>query len=382
MQRQRDVAEPAPARDAARAAVDRRRQAAAVEEQDRLAALLRDPAELLEQRRRERVAGLATQVDDPDARHRRAEPLAELEPLQPLPALRPRRRAAVDGDRALERGALGRDRARVVARVGLLLVGRVVLLVDADQAEVRHRREDRGARADDDRRLAGDDPLPLVAALRLGQAGVEHRDPVAEARLEAPERLRRQRDLRDEHDRALPALERGRAGLEIDLRLAAAGRAGEQEVRAVAVERLDDPRDRPLLRRRQLRRLGLSGHAGAGRPPLAAPDAQLRRHELERARRRRAVVVGEPERELDERRRQLVEDALDRGGLHPGRRLDTGRDHDPACSRAAEADRDDRADADVLRHLVRERPRDRAGGHERIDLGEAHRATVTAREVV
>ena len=61
---------------------------------------------------------------------------AELDPLEPRPALRPRRRAAEERDGALERGPLGRDGARVVARVGLLLVRGVVLLVDADQAEV------------------------------------------------------------------------------------------------------------------------------------------------------------------------------------------------------------------------------------------------------
>ena len=79
-----------------------------------------------------------------------------------------------------------------------------MLLVDADDAERRQRREDGRARADDDRRLAGDDPLALVAPLGLGEAGVEHRDAVAEARAEAAERLRRQRDLRHEHDRAAP----------------------------------------------------------------------------------------------------------------------------------------------------------------------------------
>ena len=190
-----------------------------------------------------------------------------------------------------------------------------MLLVDADQAEVRHRREDGGARADDDRRLAGDDPLALVPALRLGQAGVEHGDPVAEAGLEAAERLRGQRDLRDEHDRALAPLERRRARLEVDLRLAAAGRAGEQQVRAGAVDRLDDPGTARCCALCQLGRLGLAGHARGRSAPFAAPGTQLRRDELERPRRGRAVVVGKPEREVDERRRQLVEDALDRRRL-------------------------------------------------------------------
>ena len=77
-----------------------------------------------------------------------------------------------------------------------------MLLVDADQAERGHRGEDRRARADDDRRLARGDPLALVAPLRLRQRRVEHGDAVAEAGAEAAERLRRERDLGDEHDRA------------------------------------------------------------------------------------------------------------------------------------------------------------------------------------
>ena len=55
---------------------------------------------------------------------------------------------------AFERGPLDRDRARVVARVGVLLVRLVVLLVDDDQPETLHRREDGGACADDDPGLA------------------------------------------------------------------------------------------------------------------------------------------------------------------------------------------------------------------------------------
>src|SRR6185503_9014146 len=111
------------------------------------------------------------------------------------PALRPRRRRAVHSNRALERRALGRDGARVVAWIGVLLVGGVVLLVDDDQPETGHRREDRRARADDDAGLAARDPLALVAALGVGQPGVQDRDAVAEARADAADGLRRERDL-------------------------------------------------------------------------------------------------------------------------------------------------------------------------------------------
>ena len=115
--------------------MERGRDAAAVEEQDRLAASLRKPAQLGEERRRERVARLLAQVDDANRGHRRRDPAAELEPLERVPRLRPRRRRAEDRDGSLERGPLGGDGAGVVARVRLLLVRGVVLLVDADHAE-------------------------------------------------------------------------------------------------------------------------------------------------------------------------------------------------------------------------------------------------------
>ena len=165
--------------------MDRRRDASAIEQKDRLAASLGELAELGEERCRERIARLAAQVDDADERERGADPLAELEPLERRPALRPRRGAAVHGDSAFERGALRGDRPRVVARVGLLLVGGVVLLVDADEPEIRHRREDRGARADHDRGLTRGDSLALVAPLGVGQRRVQDRDPFTEARPKA-----------------------------------------------------------------------------------------------------------------------------------------------------------------------------------------------------
>ena len=154
MERQRHVAAPAPARVAAGAAVDRPRDAAAVQEQHRASSPLLDAGELGEQRRRERVSRLAAQVDEAHGRHRRADARRQLEPVEPRPALHPRGRAPVDGDGAFERGALRGHRARVVARVRLLLEGAVVLLVDDDQAERGHGREDGRARADDDARLA------------------------------------------------------------------------------------------------------------------------------------------------------------------------------------------------------------------------------------
>ena len=196
--------------------------------------------------------------------------------------LRSRRGAAEDGDRPLERGALDGDGAGVVARVGLLLEGRVVLLVADDQPELRYRREHRRAGADHDPRLARGDSLALVAALGDGQMRVQHGDLLAEALAEATERLRRQRDLGHQHDRALAALERGGASLQVDLGLTAAGRAVEQEGAAAFVERLHDARNGLLLR--SVSRSGArsatsaSRSSGRARSPrrlgLPAPPAQ------------------------------------------------------------------------------------------------------------
>ena len=146
---------------------------------------------------------------------------------------------------ALRSDTRRRDVARVVARVALVLVGRVVLLVDHDQAEVADRREDRRARADRDPRLAGAQAAPLVVALALAERRVQQRDRVAEARLEAPDGLRRERDLGHEHDHALAALERRGGRAQVDLGLARAGDA-VQQVRAAAPDRGDA---RPPARR-------------------------------------------------------------------------------------------------------------------------------------
>ena len=167
--------------------MQRRGDAATVQHQDRLAAPIRDAAQRLQQRRRERIAGLPPQVDDPHRRQPRTDPAAQLEPLERDPALRPGRRRAVESDRALERRALCGDRARVVARVRVLLVRRVVLLVDDDQPQPAHRGEDGRPRADDDASRAVRDPFTLVAALGLGERRVQDRHPVAETGPEAPD---------------------------------------------------------------------------------------------------------------------------------------------------------------------------------------------------
>ena len=255
-----------------------------------------------------------------------------------------------------------------------------MLLVDADEAEPADRCEDGRAGADDHSGVPGRDALALVAPLGLGEARVEQRHALAEPRAEPSERLRRERDLRYEDDRAEAALEGGRTRPEVDLGLAAAGRAVEQEVSAAArVEAVHDPLDCAFLLGAQPlgSRLGGQLLPQARRRLLGAPRPLERRDERERATGRRPVVVRDPERELDESRRDQVDGPPDGDGLDPGRRLDTGLHDDAAAARSSESNLDDRALLHSVRHLVRERPGEGARGHERVDGGEAgHRASV------
>ena len=128
--------------------------------------------------------------------------------------------------------------AGVVARVAFVLVGRVVLLVEHDQPDPLDRGEDRRARPDADARRAAAKAAPLVVTLARGELGVQHRDRVAEAVREAADDLRRQADLRYEHDHAEPALERRRRGTQVDLGLARARDAVQQQRRGLVLRQL------------------------------------------------------------------------------------------------------------------------------------------------
>ena len=167
---------------------------------------------------------------------------------------------------------------------------------------------------------SGHDALALVTALRVGQRGVEHRDPIPEARAESSDRLRCERDLRDEHDHPALARERSGGGLDVHLGLPAPGRPVQQHVSAVRIERSDDPLDARALLRSQLCRLGLAAE-GVARSRIAAsaaPPSLEGRDERQRTCRRGSVVVGHPERELDERRGDVVDDGARIGDLDAG----------------------------------------------------------------
>jgi hypothetical protein len=374
MERQRDVAAPAPLRRSARPAVDRARDAAPVEEQDRPPAPLRDAGQLGEERGRQRVARLPAQIDELDRRQRGADARRQLESLQPFPALGARCRAPVDGDRALERSALRGDRARVIAWIRLLFERRVVLLVHDDEPQPLDGSEDRGPGTNDHSCRPRGDALALVAPLGAAEPRVEDGYAVTEALAKAPDGLRREGDLGNEHDDAATARERCGARLKVHLRLAAPRRPVQQDVPTPRIQRRDDVRNSVLLGRRQLLRLGLTSQrfANRRRTNIAAAPACVWRDERESSSRSRAVVVGEPQRELDERRGNPVHDAPRIGDVDTGRGSDARLDDDSAHGAGAQPNRQDVALGGVGGDAVRERARKRARRHERVDLRKSH----------
>lgn len=126
------------------------------------------------------------------------------------------------------RNLLGDD-ARVVARRLILLVAHVLLLVEDDETDVIGRREERRTRADDDARLIAAHAQDGVVALREAQAAVHNDEIIGKVRLEGHDDLSRQRDLRHEHDDAAPGRAHALGELDVDLCLAAARDALQEE---------------------------------------------------------------------------------------------------------------------------------------------------------
>ena len=132
-----------------------------------------------------------------------------------------------NGD-AGQRGAKHRHVAGLIAHPVLLFVGRVVLLVDNDQAQFGERQEQRRARADDDPRAAGGDGPPGVAPLSLSDIGMPLRRKGAKSVAKALQPLRAKRDFRQQHQHlAADGERRGDRG-KVGFGLARAGDAVEQ----------------------------------------------------------------------------------------------------------------------------------------------------------
>ena len=220
---------------AAARAVQRRRVAAAVQVDEDLAAVRQGALDRRQDRLGQPIAGrVMPQVDHADPRlARTAGPFGQVDPAIA---------AGIGIRQALEGGGSGsqhdRDamagRARhgqVASRVPealLLLVGRVMLLVDDDDAEARQRGEHGGARADHDGRRAGAGGPPRGQALGVGHRRVERDDGDGQSAAEACDQLRREGDFRNQHHRASAGVEYALDQVQVDLGLAAAGHAIEQ----------------------------------------------------------------------------------------------------------------------------------------------------------
>ncbi len=180
-----------------------------------------------------------------------------------------------------------------------------MLLVDDNEPERRHRREHGRARADHDRRAAGARRAPGLEPRAVRERGVQGDDRGGEALAEARHELRRQRDLRDQHQRAAARREHALDQVQVHLRLAAAGDAVQQES-GEAPERAADRRHRPGLVGRQHgpRPSGARGRrrcaAREGFDP-AARGERARRGGVARGRNgslRRAVLAEQPDQRL------------------------------------------------------------------------------------
>ena len=274
--RARDAAPAAAEVLAALAAQEERREPAPGLQEDRLLAAREHLLESLEQRAGEErhsllvgPGGLPPEVHDRDFRQRAPrDALGQDEALEParlrgVPRLHGRGRRAEDERRSVLLRAQRDHVAGVVARRLALLVRGVLLLVDDEQARVRDRSEGGGARTDHRPRLAAAHAVPGVGALAVRERRVEHGGERAELPRQLAREDGRERDLRDEPDRAPSRVEREPDRAQVHLGLAAAGHALEQrrEEAAFANRGGDAVDRRRLRRRRRVRRPALRARA-------------------------------------------------------------------------------------------------------------------------
>ncbi len=155
-----------------------------------------------------------------------------------------------------------------------------MLLVDDHKAQAHDRREHRAAGAQHDVGLPLAHPAVLGRPLGGGQRRVPDGHAVAQARAQAPQELRRQGDLGDQHEAAHAAGARRGDGPQVHLRLARARHAVEQQAAPAGVQQAVDLGDR---RRLVGVRLGRAVRARGGpvhrrrRPLLAALGRERQR---------------------------------------------------------------------------------------------------------
>ena len=262
------------------------RIAAPVQEEDALLAAVHPVPHRLDQHRGEKRAFARLRrpvpplVDDADMRRqlvvhlRRHAGQQKFAGLCVVCALGGRGRGAEDHGRSLELAAHDRHVPRRVARRLRLLVARLVFLVDDDEPEVPERREECRPRPYRDLHLAVVDPVPLVEPFPVRQAAVQDAEFVAEPGPEAAHGLRRQRNLRHQHDRGLPECKRHRDGLKVHLGFSGVGHAEQQQdvARRFAAQHFGDEFERLLLILRRFERFARNDLAVA---EDIAPDQLL-----------------------------------------------------------------------------------------------------------
>ena len=236
-------------------AQQRRRIAAAVDEHERLLVRARAARQSRPEARPDPFDGLgvAMRREHDRRRFRRRDGATFEHELRITSALRlmdrlERRRRAAEHDRdAALAGPPDRDVAPVIAHAFLLLERRVVLLVDDDETEPRHRREHGETRPEHEVGLPQRGGGPMTATESCGKPAVQrHRAPSRQRARDALLKLRRQIDLRHQQQRLAARIDASGRRREIDLRLAAACDAVQQKGRIAAV-RVGDRVDRALL---------------------------------------------------------------------------------------------------------------------------------------
>ena len=200
----------------------------------------------------------------------------------------------------------------MIAHVVLLLVRRILFLVDDDESQRRQRRKHGQPRPEHELRRARRGGQPLGAAFAAPKSTVQRRDAQAgRCRVYASEELRRQVDLGHQHQYLATLREHSRRGRQIDVGLAAAGHAMQQERRECSIgarDGFDGGGLRVVQRVRRALRID-RGDVRCDDEALAAPDLQ------------RALAVP---RQLRDRRRgkhsatllKLVEQRARRGCAH------------------------------------------------------------------
>ena len=223
---------------AAGTAQRQRREAAAVEEEKALFALVEPVGERVDERRREPAAAVGRvlpHVDRGESRQRRAavaggkDDMAIASRFDHREAFERGGGARKNDGQSLEMPPHHRYVARMIMDAVLLLEARLMCFVDDDQAEIGIREEERRAGTDDDLRFPRGDAVPGAAAFDLAQPRMPRHRLATETRGEPRQHRFGQRDFGEQDERLLARLDRCGDRLHIDFGLSRSGHAVEQQ---------------------------------------------------------------------------------------------------------------------------------------------------------